>query len=131
MFSNAIKLFSIHGFRIRLDPSWFIIAALVIWSLSQQYFPGILPGASQMTYLIMSLVAMLCFFASLLLHELAHSVVARSFGVQIKNITLFIFGGVAELESEPQSATAEFSIALAGPAMSFGLAFGFWVLAQV
>jgi Zn-dependent protease/predicted transcriptional regulator len=131
MFSNAIQLFSINGFKIRLDPSWFIIAALVIWSLSQQYFPSILPGASQTTYFIMSLVAMLCFFASLLLHELAHSVVARSFGVEIKNITLFIFGGVAELESEPQSATAEFTIALAGPAMSLSLAFGFWVLAQV
>jgi Zn-dependent protease/predicted transcriptional regulator len=131
MFSNAIQLFSINGFKIRLDPSWFIIAALVIWSLSQQYFPSILPGASQTRYFIMSLVAMLCFFASLLLHELAHSVVARSFGVEIKNITLFIFGGVAELESEPQSATAEFTIALAGPAMSLSLAFGFWVLAQV
>ena len=131
MFSNAIQLFSINGFKIRLDPSWFIIAALVIWSLSQQYFPSILSGASQTTYFVMSLVAMLCFFASLLLHELAHSIVARWFGVEIKNITLFIFGGVAELESEPQSATAEFSIALAGPAMSFSLSFGFWVLAQV
>jgi Zn-dependent protease len=131
MFANAIKLCTINGFTIRLDPSWLVIAALIFWSLSQQYFPDALPDAPSNTYLIMAMVAMLCFFASLLAHELAHSVVARRLGVPIKNITLFLFGGVAELEAEPQSAAVEFWVALAGPAMSFALAFGFWVLSVV
>lgn len=130
MFANAIKLFSINGLSIRLDPSWLVIAALITWGLSQQYFPQVLPGADQTTYLAMALVAMLCFFASLLLHELAHSVVARRLGVPIKSITLFLFGGVAELEAEPHSASVEFWVALAGPVVSLCLAFGFWVLAQ-
>jgi Zn-dependent protease len=130
MFANAIKLFSSNGFDIKIDPSWLVIATLVTWSLSQQYFPDVLPTLPQATYLIMAIAAMLCFFASLLLHELAHSVVARRLGLPIKSITLFLFGGVAELEAEPKSAQVEFWVALAGPAMSLGLAFGFWVLEQ-
>ena len=131
MFSNAVKLFSINGFVIKLDPSWVLIAALITWSLSRQYFPHVFPGQSIEVYLAMALAAMLCFFASLLLHELAHSVVARRLGTPIKGITLFVFGGVAEMEAEPTSATAEFWIALAGPAMSLVLSFGFWMLAQL
>ncbi|WP_195822680.1 site-2 protease family protein [Roseobacter sp. MH60115] len=131
MFSNAVKLFSINGFDIKLDPSWVLIAALITWSLSQGYFPSILPHQSAGTYLVMALIAMLCFFASLLLHELAHSIVARRLGVPIKGITLFLFGGVAELEAEPRSAAVEFWVALAGPAMSLALALGFWILAQL
>lgn len=130
MFSNSVKLFALSGFQIKLDPSWLLIAALITWSLSQQYFPSVIPDQGFQTYLVMALVAMLCFFASLLLHELAHSVVARRFGVPIKGITLFLFGGVAELEAEPQSANVEFWVALAGPAMSLCLGLGFWVLAQ-
>lgn len=131
MFSNAVKLFSINGFDIKLDPSWVLIAALITWSLSQGYFPSILPHQSASTYLAMALIAMLCFFASLLLHELSHSIVARRLGVPIKGITLFLFGGVAEMEAEPRSARVEFWVALAGPAMSLALALGFWGLAQL
>ncbi|WP_299784164.1 site-2 protease family protein [uncultured Roseobacter sp.] len=131
MFSNAVKLFSINGFDIKLDPSWLLIAALITWSLSQGYFPAILPHQSTGTYLAMALIAMLCFFVSLLLHELAHSVVARRLGVPIKGITLFLFGGVAELEAEPRSARVEFWVALAGPVMSLVLALGFWSLARL
>jgi Zn-dependent protease/CBS domain-containing protein len=130
MFSNAVKIFSLNGFDIKVDPSWLIIASLVTWSLSQQYFPSVLPGASSGTYMMMALIGMLGLFASLLLHELAHSVVARQLGVPIKSITLFIFGGMAELEAEPTSARVEFWVALAGPLMSFCLALGFWTLAQ-
>lgn len=129
MFSNSIKLFTISGFDIKIDFSWLLIAALITWSLSKQFFPVSLPGLSQQTYFIMALLAMLCFFASLLLHELAHSVVARRFGISIKGITLFLFGGVAEFETEPKLASVEFWVALAGPVMSLALSFGFWVLA--
>jgi Zn-dependent protease/CBS domain-containing protein len=126
MFANAVKLFSVNKFDIKVDPSWLIIAALITWSLSQQFFPGALPGHSPQAYLAMAIIAMLGLFASLLLHELAHSVVARHLGVPIKSITLFLFGGVAELEAEPKSGLTEFWIAIAGPLMS--LALGFWSL---
>jgi len=130
MFSNSVKLFAVSGFEIKLDPSWVLIAALITWTLSQQYFPSTVPDQGLQTYMVMALFAMLCFFASLLLHELAHSFVARRFGVPVKGITLFLFGGVAELEAEPQSASVEFWVALAGPVMSLCLGIGFWVLAK-
>lgn len=128
MFANSVKLFSVNNFDIKVDPSWLIIAALITWSLSQRLFPDALPGYTQGAYFTMAVVAMLGLFASLLLHELAHSVVARHLGVQIKSITLFLFGGVAELEAEPQSGLTELWIAIAGPLMSLALAFGFWSL---
>lgn len=131
MFSNAVKLFSLNGFDIKIDPSWLIIATLVTWSLWREYFPIVLPGASGSIHFAMALTGMLGLFASLLLHELSHSVVARHFGVPIKSITLFIFGGIAELEAEPKSARIEFWVALAGPVMSLCLALGFWILAAV
>ncbi|WP_298864358.1 site-2 protease family protein [uncultured Sulfitobacter sp.] len=131
MFSNSVKILSVDGFEIKVDPSWLIIASLVTWSLSQQYFPDVMPEATAHTYLIMALIGMLGLFASLLLHELAHSVVARRLGIEIKSITLFIFGGLAELGSEPNSARDEFWIAVAGPVMSLCLAACFWVFAQI
>lgn len=131
MFSNAIKLFTFCGFDIKVDASWLLIAALITWGLAKQYYPYSFPGQSPEIYLIMSIVTMLCFFASLLLHEIAHSVVARRFGIPIKGITLFLFGGVAELQSEPRSARAEFWVALAGPVMSLTLSFGFLGLANI
>lgn len=84
MFSNALKLFTISGFEIKVDASWLLIAALITWGLAKHYFPYSFAGQSADIYLIMAIVTMLCFFASLLLHELAHSVVARRFGIPIK-----------------------------------------------
>lgn len=130
MFSNSIRIFTLGGFDIKLDPSWLLIAALITWSLAQQYFPQTLPGLDIQTYLTMAVFAMLTFFASLLLHEMAHSVVARHYGIEIKGITLFLFGGVAELEAEPRSASVELLVAIAGPIMSLLLAIGFWILAE-
>ncbi|WP_050929749.1 site-2 protease family protein [Aestuariivita boseongensis] len=131
MFGNSVKLFTLNGFDIKVDPSWLLIAALVTWSLSQHYFPEAMPGMSRAVYLVTAVFAMLGLFASLLMHELAHSVVARQLGVPIKSITLFLFGGVAELEGEPGSARTEFWIAVAGPAMSIALSAGFWVVGSI
>lgn len=128
MFSNAIRLFTLDGFEIRVDPSWFLIAALITWSLATQFFPTTLPDQSQAAYLALAFIAMLGFFGSLLLHELAHSVVARRYGVKIKGITLFLFGGVAQLENEPPTASSEFWIAIAGPAMSVALGLALWLI---
>ncbi len=129
MFSNARTIVTLFGFDIRIDPSWGLIAALITWSLCQHTFPAALPGLSQWSYAAMAVLAMLLFFASLVGHELAHAVTARRFGVETRHITLFLFGGVAELAQEPTKAVHELWIAAAGPAMSFGLAFTFWTLA--
>lgn len=126
MFTHAIKIMTLQGFDIKVDPSWLLIAALITWSLATQYFPETMPGADAGHYLLLAVFSMLGFFASLILHELAHSVVARHYDVEIKGITLFVFGGVAELGSEPKTAGSEFLIALAGPVMSLTLALGFW-----
>lgn len=121
MFKNAASLFEIFGFKIKVDPSWLLIAALIVWSLSTSYFPDVLPGYTRYDYIALSVVAMLGLFASLILHELSHSLVARQFGLKVGGITLFVFGGVAELEHEPRNPESEFWIAIAGPAMSFTL----------
>lgn len=127
MFTRAVRLFDIFGFRIKVDPSWLLIAALVVWTLSGGYFPSHVPGLGYGDYLGLAVIAMLAFFAGLILHELAHSLVARRFGLGIGGITLFIFGGVAELDEEPASPVSEFWIAIAGPAMSLALAGLAWL----
>ena len=131
MFKNAFDVFSFLGFKIRIDPSWLLIAALIIWSLSSSYFPGVLPGYSDLEYIALGTLSMIGLFVSLVLHELSHSLVARRFGLKVGSITLFVFGGVAELESEPQSPKSEFWIAIAGPTMSFVLAALAWAIAQL
>ncbi|MEL6549031.1 MAG: site-2 protease family protein [Pseudomonadota bacterium] len=127
MFSNSTTVLRIFDIEIRLAASWFLIAALITWSLADQVFPADLPGLTSAQYLVLGVVGMLLFFASLLLHELAHAMVARGFGIAVPRITLFLFGGVAELGEEPDTARHEFWIAIAGPAMSVALAFAFWI----
>ena len=122
MFTHSVRLFDILGFEIRVDASWLVIAALIVWSLSQGYIPSVLPGVDPGTAIVLAVIAMLGLFGSLILHELAHSLVARRYGLPVGRITLFLFGGVAELKEEPRSAVSEFWIAIAGPAMSFALA---------
>jgi len=131
MFSQARTIFTAFGLRIRVDPSWLLIAALITWSLAQHMFPSALPGQPGTVYTAMAIVAMLVFFGSLILHELSHALTARHFGVETQAITLFLFGGVAELASEPDQAMHEFWIAIAGPIMSCALAFSFWVFGTV
>lgn len=130
MFGHSVKLFDLFGFSIRIDASWLVIAALIVWSLSAGYFPQVAPDLSQAAYLGLAVVAMLGLFASLILHELAHALVARRYGLEIAGITLFLFGGVAELKDEPKSAGSEFWIAVAGPVLSVGLA-GLFALAAM
>jgi len=130
MFKHAVNILEIAGFKIRIDPSWLLIAALIVWSLSAAYFPHELPGYSPYYYVALAVIAMLGLFASLILHELSHSLVARRFGLRVGGITLFVFGGVAELEQEPESPKSELWIALAGPAMSLLLA-GLFLIASI
>ncbi len=131
MFARSFKLMTLLGFDIKIDPSWFLIAALITWSLATGYFPFVVPEVTQVAHIVMALTAMVLFFGSLILHELAHAIVAQRFGMKIKGITLFLFGGVAELGDEPETAEAELWVALAGPAMSIALAGLFWVMDSI
>jgi Zn-dependent protease/CBS domain-containing protein len=131
MFRRHINLGRIAGIEIDLDYSWFLIFFLVTWILATNYFPLELKGASHIFYWGIAALTAIIFFASVLLHELGHSFLAREYRVRVKRITLFLFGGVAEITEEPPGAWAEFWIALAGPLVSLGLAGGFYYLGEV
>ena len=118
MFGKPIKLFKLLGFEVRIDASWLIIAFLIVWTLGEGYFPYQTPGLSQSSYWWMAIAGAIGLFASIVIHEFAHSLVARREGIPMKGITLFIFGGVAEMDSEPPTAGAEFRMAIVGPIMS-------------
>jgi Zn-dependent protease len=123
---SSLVLGRIAGIEIGIHYSWLLIAGLVTWSLAGGHFPSRYPGWDQTTYWLAGGSAALAFFASVLLHELAHSFVALAKGLPVKSITLFLFGGVAGLKREPDSASDEFLIAAAGPACSFLLGGAFW-----
>ena len=118
------------GFRIRIDYSWFVVLFLVTWTFASWQFPVDLPGRSRLAYLAMGFSGALLLFISVLLHELAHSVMARSRGIEVEGITLFIFGGVAEMRREPERALDEFLLTIVGPLSSLALAGVFLVLAR-
>ncbi len=131
MFGKKIDLFSILGFRVSLDFTWFFLAILIVWSLSWGYFPAVIDGLNRNTALVLGVVGALGLFFSILFHEFSHAIVARRFDIPITGITLFIFGGVAELEKEPPSAKSEFLMAIAGPIASYVLAVVFYTIAVV
>ncbi len=122
---RGLSLLRVGGIQIIIDYSWFVIFFLVIYSMTEVYFLHTQGRYSTPEYWIMGLVAATLLFVSVLVHELAHSFVALRHGVEVVSIRLFIFGGVAQIASEPKSGRHEFLIALAGPAASMILAFFF------
>lgn len=126
MFGKRVTLFKLLGFEVRIDWSWIIIAILVVWSLSTGLFPFHLKNLSPQTYWLMGIAGALGLFLSIIVHEFSHSLVARKYGLPMKGITLFIFGGVAEMGDEPSSAKAEFMMAVVGPLTSIAIAFIFY-----
>ncbi len=137
MFRARWRIMRLAGIPIFVDASWLIILALLTLSFAGG-FPEILnrffPGGGNLApseFWIMGLITALAFFVCILLHELGHALVARARGMPINGITLFIFGGVAELGDEPPSAATEFLMAIAGPVVSLVLAIAFWLLAIV
>lgn len=127
---RGFRIGSIAGIDIRIDYSWFVIFVLILWTLTASVFPSAHPGQAQSTYIIMGAAGTLLFFASLLAHELSHSLTARSLGIPVHSITLFIFGGVARTTSEFESPGDEFRIAAAGPVSSLAIAALFWLISH-
>lgn len=130
MSGNTLRLGRLFGIEVKLDYSWFVIFALVTWSLAGQYFPTAHPGWSVTSYWAMGALTALLFFASVLAHELAHSFVAQAQGTPVRDITLFLFGGAAHISEEPKSPRHEFLMALAGPVASLMIAGLFGLLWQ-
>ena len=129
MSEKKIPLFKIFGIQINLDVSWFIVFFLITFTFATGFFPYQYPGYNPLLYWLVSAIAAILLFVSVLLHELGHSLVARKFGIPVKEIDLFIFGGVAMIEEEAHSPKEEFLIAIAGPVVSISLGFLFLVLA--
>jgi len=122
LFTRRLELFRAFGIPIRLDLSWFVVFLLVTWSLATRAFPTLVPGLGPVLAWSMGAAGALGLFGSVLLHELGHAVTAQRLGVRMRGITLFLFGGVAEMAEEPRTPKAEFLVAVAGPAVSVGLA---------
>ena len=126
MFGKWVPIIRLLGFEIKIDPSWIIVLFLMIWSLSLGVFPQYYQGLPSTTYWWMGIFGAIGLFVSIVIHELFHSLVARRFGLSIRGITLFMFGGVAEMTEEPANAKTEFYMALAGPVTSIALGMIFY-----
>jgi len=124
MTRHNIPLGRILGISIGLDYSWFVIFALLTWMLADNYYPAEFKDWPPLLYWFMGAVTAIMLFVSVLLHELGHSVVALRYKIPVRSITLFLFGGVAQIGAEPPSAIAEFLIASAGPLVSFARRLG-------
>jgi Zn-dependent protease len=128
---QGISLGRVLGIPIQLDYSWFLIFALMAWTLASGYFPSEFRNWPTAEYWIVGITTAIVFFMSVVLHELGHSIVARHYGIPVSSIKLFVFGGVSQIETEPPSAKVEFVMAVAGPLVSFALAGIFAGLAAV
>jgi Zn-dependent protease len=130
---GRLKILEVWGIPIAVHFSWLLVFGLVTWSLAGGYFPAEYPGWALAAYWLVGAVTSLAFFGSIVLHELGHSLIALRNGIPIRRITLFVFGGIAQIGREPDAPGVEFRIAIAGPLTSLGLATlfaGAWLLAR-
>jgi Zn-dependent protease/CBS domain-containing protein len=130
MLTDGIGIGKAFGIPLRIHYSWFIVFVLVTWSLAVGYFPQAYSHWNLAVSIIAGIITSLLFFASVLVHELMHSLVARRAGIPIVSITLFIFGGVSQMSEEPRQPQVEFRMAFAGPLASLilaGIFLGFWI----
>ncbi len=125
---RGFDLFTVAGIKVSINYTWFIVLGLVVWSLAVEHFPRAYPDFGKGTIWLVSVIAALLLFVSVLLHELSHSFVGNRLGLGIRGITLFIFGGIAHLGKEPEDPNTELKVAAAGPACSLALAVIFFFL---
>jgi len=131
--TKSFKICRIFGIDIKIHPSWFIVFFWITFSFATGVLPNKeeISGQPNLVYWILSVILTLSLFASVLFHELAHSFMARRLGISVKQITLFILGGVAEIENDPKTAKQELLIAIAGPLSSIFLSVTFFILAML
>ncbi len=125
---HSWRIGRIFGIDIYVDSSWFLIFILFTWILAANYFPQKYTDWSRGLHWLIGIITSLLIFASVLIHELAHSVVALKQGERVKNITLFILGGVAQISEEPKKPSRELIMALVGPLTSLSLGVVFFIL---
>ena len=130
IFFHRVRLFSLFGFEVSVDASWLLLGILIGWTLAGSVFPSLTPGLGTAAYWLMAAVATAGLLLSIVFHETAHSLVARHYGMPIRGITLFIFGGVAEMTTEPSRPRDELLMAAAGPAASLLLAIILFLLSD-
>lgn len=128
---NHVRIGTIKGIPLNLDYSWFIVFILITWILAGSYFPSQYKNWTSFSYWSIGAFTSILFFISVLLHELAHSALAIHYKLKVKKITLFIFGGIAEISEEPKKPMQEFWIASAGPIASFIIALLSYIIAKV
>jgi Zn-dependent protease len=122
---SSVRLGRLAGIEVGLHWSLAIVFVLIVWTLAGQVFPVVVPDQPQSDYWLVSVVAAMLFYVSLLSHEMGHALIARRLGVKVEGITLWIFGGVARLSSDAATPGTEARIAIAGPVVSFVLAIFF------
>lgn len=122
MFGKRFNFISLAGIKIGIDMSWLLIAVLLTWTLAAGNFPFYYPHLSAGTYWLMGFTGMIGLFICIILHELGHALVAKHYKLPVTQITLFIFGGIAEIKKEPPSPKIEFLVAVAGPIVSLLIA---------
>jgi Zn-dependent protease/predicted transcriptional regulator len=128
----SVRLGRIMGIPIRIHYTLWLVFILIAWSLAYGYMPSQYPGLGVVTYWAIGIVSAIILFASVLIHELSHSYIAKKNGLPIGRITLFFFGGVSEITEEPQDPGLEVRMAAAGPLISFliaGVLGAMWYLA--
>ena len=118
---GGLTLFRFRGIRVSVDYSWFFVLFLVIWWLSGFYRDVLGPEASSLMPYLLALASALLFFASIVLHEFGHALVALRNGIGIDGITLWLFGGVARMERDTDSPGVEFRVAVAGPLVTLAI----------
>jgi Zn-dependent protease len=128
---KRVTLFRFFGFKVKADASWIFLSVLISWTMTDKIYPHILPGQSANMYQLMGILTVIGILFSIIMHEVAHAVIAEYYHMPISSITLFIFGGVAEMEGEPSHPKGEFFMAVAGPLMSVMVGLFFWACANL
>lgn len=128
MSPRGIPIGRVFGISIDLDYSWFLILGLMVWVLAVGYYPAEFKGWAPGEYWLVGAATALLLFASVVVHELAHSLVARHYGIAVNRITLFLFGGVAQIATEPSGPIPELWISAVGPLVSLAIGGIFWLL---